>query len=315
MSAKFQYPNDLVFDENGNLFIADTFNSCIRRIAVADGTVSTFAGICGSAGNSNGFRTSATFGMASGLFYRQIDKSLYVTDESFHTVRRIDSSGTVTTIAGSGGPGDLDSIGTWAQFNTPTGILVLSDGTIYIADNRNHKIKKISPTNYEVTTFAGSSAGSYDANGRSAKFNNPCGIVLSSTGTLIVSDESGSLIREIDSAANVKTIAFNGVDGMSNGPALRSGILRPRYIDIDAATGTVFIPDPDNHNIRALYDKQNISQGAFWASDSWDCITGYCVETFAGNGWGGYLEPGYQLGVSNPQLYLRMFSQLILDRT
>jgi hypothetical protein len=144
----------LVLDSYGNLFIADTVNSTIRKLAIADNSVTTVAGQAGLTGNSDGANLLATFHYPSGIGI-DIEGNLYVADTDNNTLREI-SSGAVSTIAGlAGAPGSADGIGTGARFNFPTGLAVVSPPvlqqgvgtvgggppTIYVADTNNDTIR------------------------------------------------------------------------------------------------------------------------------------------------------------------------------
>lgn len=140
-NAKFRNPTDVAIDANGNLFVVDSSNDRIRKID-PNGNVTTFAGSRESFADGQG--TDAAFDTPSGI---TIDSSgnLYVTDTNNITIRRIDPNGNVITIAGARGEGvgDRDGLGTEALFDLAKGIAVDANGAIYVADPRNHKIRKI----------------------------------------------------------------------------------------------------------------------------------------------------------------------------
>lgn len=140
--AQFDYPSGIVADKHGNLFVADPGNHCIRKITSA-GVVSTIAG-SRVAGFADGNGSSAQFNSPGGL---TIDASgnILVADTENHCIRKITPSGRVTTIAGRPKFGYEDDLGTFARFSGPTGVAVDSKGIIYVADNRNNCIRKISP--------------------------------------------------------------------------------------------------------------------------------------------------------------------------
>ena len=146
LDAKFSYPNDLELDLDGNLYVADWGNGCIRKIS--SGVVTTFSGKCKS--NSvyvDGLAALARFINPSGLYFSKKEQNLYVTDTGAHTVRKITMvDGTVVTLAGIPGiKGFLD--GPVAKFSNPYGLVQDEDsGLIFVADHDNQKIRRINQT-------------------------------------------------------------------------------------------------------------------------------------------------------------------------
>jgi sugar lactone lactonase YvrE len=138
-AASFNTPSGIALDKHGNVYVADTGNHAIRKIA-ADGTVSTLAG-SGVAGFADGQGAQAQFNGPVGV---AVDENgiVYVADTYNDRIRRIAPDGSVTTLAGSGRPGFADGIGMAAQFDTPCGIAAGKDG-VYVADSRNDAVRKI----------------------------------------------------------------------------------------------------------------------------------------------------------------------------
>jgi len=140
-AAKFSYPQGVVLDSSGNLFVADTQNHAIRKVTPA-GVVTTYAGT-GIIGYADGSALSAQF-KSPGALTIATDGTIYVSDSGNNRIRKIATDGTVTTIAGSGVAGFADGNGTEAQFNNPNGIAIGSDGRLYVADTANHRIRVLS---------------------------------------------------------------------------------------------------------------------------------------------------------------------------
>ena len=139
--------------------------------------------------------------------------NIYVADTGNHRIRKITPSGVVTTIAGDGTAGFADANGTSAKFNNPAGVTVDSDSNIYVTDEGNNRIRKITPSGV-VTTIAGDgTAGFADANGTSAKFNSPHGIAVDSSKNLYVTDRGNHSVRKISTDSQVTTIAGDGTAG------------------------------------------------------------------------------------------------------
>ncbi len=146
-AAAFNTPSGIALDKQGNVYVADTGNHAIRKIA-ADGTVSTLAG-SGVAGFADGQGAQAQFNGPVGV---AVDDAgvVYVADTYNDRIRKIAPDGTVTTLAGNGRPGFLDGAGEGAQFDTPCGIAVGKDG-IYIADTSNDAVRRINADGSVVT--------------------------------------------------------------------------------------------------------------------------------------------------------------------
>ena len=176
-AAQFNYASGIAIDSTGNLYVADYSNHRIRKITPS-GVVSTFAG--SSQGYADGNGTAAQFNSPYGI---AIDSSgnLYVADYYGRRIRKISTAGVVSTFAGANGY--VDGAGTIARFSSPSGITQDYLGNLYVADRRNHKIRKITPDGV-VSSFAGSSQGYADGTGTAAQFNSPYGIAIDSAGNL-----------------------------------------------------------------------------------------------------------------------------------
>jgi len=191
-------PVGIAFDSLGNYYICDTANHCIKQIS-AGGVVTVLAGKSGSSGTADGTGEAALFSSPTGI---AIDTtgSLVVTDTGNSSIRKISSSGAVTTFAGSSGnSGTTDGIGTEARFTMPTGITVSTlSGDIFVADSANSTIRQISIAGV-VKTIAGvaRSTGDADGIGTAARFNNPTGIALDPAYNLLVADTFNNTIRSI----------------------------------------------------------------------------------------------------------------------
>lgn len=209
VSAEFNNPSGIAKDTAGNVYVADKYNNRIRKIST-DGMVSTFAG-SGAVGFADGTGTAAQFASPA---YVAIDAwgNIFVSDGSNHAIRKITPGGIVTTFAGSGVAGYANGTGTAAQFNFPQGIAVDKAGNIYVADNANHRIRKISP-DAVVTTFAGSGvSGTADGNTTDAQFIQPRAVAPDASGNVYVSDFYAPL-RKISASGMVSTIAAQGFHG------------------------------------------------------------------------------------------------------
>jgi sugar lactone lactonase YvrE len=252
-SAEFNFPKGIVPDGAGNLFVADTGNYLIRKIASND-AVSTFAGTYTINTGLDGTGTNATFAGPQGIAIDSHGNFFVVdTGDTTSTVREITPTGVVTTFAG-GSNGYKDGTGTAAEFNTLYGIAIDSQDNLYVTDTDNHVIRKITPAAV-VTTFAGIAGvfGSVDGSLGTNEFDEPSGITLDkNTGNIFVTDYRASVIREITPAGIASTIAgtpytYGYADG--TGAAIKfNGLMG---IAINSA-GTLAVADISNSKIRYI---------------------------------------------------------------
>lgn len=239
-AAQFSKPYGLAIDKDGNIYVADSANNRVRKIT-PQGVVTTVAG-SGTAGLVNAAGMGAQFNSPSGLV---LDSSgnLYVVDKMNHCIRKISPQGIVTTVAGSGIAGYIDSTGMAAQFNKPCGMAIDKDGNLYVTDVGNNNIRKITPQGV-VTTIAGTSVGGYaDGAGVTAQFNSPHFIVMSH-GRLFVADKGNSRIRQITTNHGVVTTFAGAVSGYADAVAASAQFSTPTGIVSDG-NGTFYVADND----------------------------------------------------------------------
>lgn len=250
-AAQFSDPLGIAVDANGNVYVADGRNNRIRKITPS-GVVTTVAG-SGVQGCADGTGTAAQFSYPTGI---TVDSSgnLYVTDVlNCDGIRKITPAGVVTRLAG-GTRGYADGTGAAAQFNQPYGIAVDAAGNVYVADNNNNNVRKVTPSGV-VTTIAGSTSTTYgyaDGTGTSALFNFPCGIAVDSSGTLYVADSGNARIRKITSGGVVTTIAGSGTQGYADGVGTSAQFQFPANNLAVDATGNVYVSDQNNNRIRKI---------------------------------------------------------------
>jgi len=208
----------------------------------------------GTSGNADGQGTAAQFNMPCGI---AIDTAgnLYVADYSNHRIRKITPAGNVTTLAGST-QGFTDGQGTTARFYNPTDIAIDTAGNLYVTDQGNHRIRKITPSG-NVTTFAGNGTnGSVDGQGTAAQIGYPRGITIDTTGNLYVT--SNTRIRKITSAGNVTTLAGSGTEGFADGQGTAAQFKGCFGIVVDA-TGNLYVVDSYNYRIRKITPTGNVT--------------------------------------------------------
>ena len=247
-AASFALPNGIAIDASGNLYVADSGNNEIRKIDTG-GNVTTLAG-SGTSGAGNGQGTAASFKFPTAVA-TDASGNVYVADTFNNEIRKIDASGNVTTLAGSGTQGSANGLGTAASFNKPRGVTVDASGIVYVADSSNNLIRRID-TSGNVTTLAGAGAqGAANGQGTAASFNTPFGLTVDASGNIYVADTSSNLIRKIDASGNVTTLAGSGVQGSANGQATAASFYRPASLAVNAS-GTVYVADTPNNLIRKI---------------------------------------------------------------
>lgn len=253
-AARFYHLSGIAADSAGNLYVTDTDNHTIRKIAVSTGAVSTLAGLAGSPGSADGTGTAARFNSPSGV---AIDGSgnAYVADTLNHTLRKVTSLGVVTTVAGSSGaPGSADGIGSAARFKGPQGLTIDGGGNLYVADTNNHTIRKVVPSTGAVTTVAGlaGSPGGADGSGTLARFDYPAGIAITGAGYLFVADTENHTVRQILPSGLVSTVAgWPGANGKADGTGNAARLDSPSGVAVDLS-GNLYVVDTDNYTIRKV---------------------------------------------------------------
>ena len=260
VAAGFNTPKGIAADSTGNVYVADTFNHMIRKITPT-GVVTTLAGSVASSGSSDGIGAAASFyqpGAIAATVSGGGKVTLYVADTYNHTIRKITSTGDVTTLAGLAGfPGDTNDTGAAARFYHPAGIATDSAGNIYVADTFNYTIRKITPSGV-VTTLAGlaGTTGYIDATGVAARFYNPVGLATDGFGNVYVGDFYNQTIRKITPTGDVTTLAgWPTVFGSADGTGAIARFNSPRGVatatDI-AGNITVYVADTFNQTIRRI---------------------------------------------------------------
>jgi sugar lactone lactonase YvrE len=253
--AELNAPTGVTVDGLGNIYIADFLNVRIRKIAT-NGIITTIAGN-GTQGFSgdNGLATSAQIDLPAGI---AVDTAgnVYFCDQSSR-VRKISTTGIITTIAGTGVAGYSGDAGmaTSAQLNNPSDIEVDVLGNIFIADKLNHRIRKINSSGI-ISTIAGTGTAGYSGdNGQatSATLNLPYNVKVSASGTIYINDKFNSRIRKINSNGIITTIAGNGTQSFSGdgGQATLAEINFPNGIAVDTS-GNIYISDTQNYRIRKI---------------------------------------------------------------
>lgn len=254
IGAGLSAPSGVAVDSAGNIYIADTYNCRIRK--VSKGVITTVAGsACGFAGDS-GPATSARLNYPFGV---AVDSTgnIYIADTFNNRIRKVSTTGIITTIAGNGtfAFGGDGGPATSAQLGEPNDVTVDSAGNLYIVDTFNNRIRKVSVSG-TITTVAGNgTAGISGDNGpaTSAQLDYPSAAALDSAGNIYIADYQSSLIRKISGNGTITTVAGNTKYGFSgdSAPATNAQFDPVVGINLDSA-GNVYITDAENCRIRRV---------------------------------------------------------------
>jgi sugar lactone lactonase YvrE len=251
-AARFSDPVGLAIDAAGNVLLADSGNHCIRRITPA-GVVTTIAGTAGVPGSVDGTAAVARFDTPSAVAVGA-DGTVFISDTGNHTVRRLDRTGRVSTLAGkAGSAGATNGAASTARFNAPLGLAVSATGSVFVADSGNHLIRRINADG-TVSTLAGvaESWGDEDGPAATARFNGPVGLVLDPSGALLVADALNHTVRRIAADGVVSTLVGSSSDaGFVDGPAREARLGTPAELALDAR-GNLYVADALYHTIRRL---------------------------------------------------------------
>ena len=252
-AAWFCSPTGVTVDSAGNVFVADRDNHTIRKVTAA-GVVTTLAGLPGASGSGDGTGQLGDFYSPSGV---AVDTAgnVFVADRDNHLVRKMTSEALVTTLAGlpEHAPGTADGSANEARFHWPHGVAVDSTGNVFVADEYNHTIRKVTAEG-RVTTFAGraGSEGHTDGEGAAARFISPYGLAVDSVGNVYVADRFDLTIRKITPTGLVTTLAGRAGDiGWDDGVGTRARFYLPTGVAVDSA-GNVYVADSWNQTIRKV---------------------------------------------------------------
>ena len=246
--APLDNPVGVATDAVGNVYVADSGNQRVRRIDLA-GSIATFAGT-GEAGYSGdgGMAAEARLDGPSGVAV-DATGNVYVADYLGERVRRIDSAGMITTVAGTGEAGDSGDGGSAveAMLDGPFGVAVDAAGNLYVADLSNHRIRRIDSAG-NIATVAGTGIAGYGGDGGAAS-----GVAADATGNLYVADTGNHRVRRIDPEGTITTFAGTGTAGYSgeSHSATSSRLDGPAGVATDAA-GNVYVLDRGNRRVRVV---------------------------------------------------------------
>lgn len=243
-SAMLNGPQGVAVDASGNLYIADTDNEVVRKVS-ANGTITTIAG--GGSSLSDGVPAADAELESPWNVALDAAGNLYIVDLGDNRVRKLDTSGTITTVAGSLNPAGLGNGGpaTNASLNMPTAIAFDSGGNMYIADSGNNAIRKVSTAGTISTAVGGTFFG--------LGLFSPSGVAVDPSGNLFISDTGNQRVLELPAGKNVVLIAGNGSENYSGdgGPATEASLDMPEGLAIGLAGG-IYLADTGNGRVRLL---------------------------------------------------------------
>jgi hypothetical protein len=255
-NASLSYPDGVASDGSGNLFIADSGNNVIRKVD-PNGTITTTAGNS-SAGYSGdgGPATNASLSYPEGV---ALDSSgnLLIADSGNNVIRKVDTNGIITTVAGNGSAGYSGdgSPATNASLSGPYSVALGTLGRLFISDAGNQRIREVD-TNGIITTVAGNGSADYSGDGglaANASLYYPADVASDVYGDLFIADEQNNIIRKVDTNGIITTVAGNGIAGYSGdgGAATNTSLGGPYGVALDIC-GNLFIADTFNDRVREV---------------------------------------------------------------
>lgn len=258
-AARFNLPGDVAIDGAGTVYVADTYNHRIRKIA-PNGDVTTLAG-SGSQGFLDATGTAAQFAHPHSVVVDAAG-NVYVTDTGNARIRKVSPAGVVTTFAGSSS-GYVDGTGVGAQFDSPKGLTIDASGTLYVADERNSRIRKTTPAGV-VTTLAGSGVeGFADGPSATAQFDWPTDVAVDNSGSVLVIDGENSRVRKVSPTGTVTTLAGSGVTGYLDGPAATAQFSEMVGIAADSY-GNAYVTEHTTQRVRLISQAGVVSTISSW---------------------------------------------------
>jgi sugar lactone lactonase YvrE len=256
-SALLDTPSGVAVDAAGNLYIADTHNNRIRK--VASGIITTIVGT-GVAGFSDdsGAATSATLNLPTAIAV-DATGNLYIADTNNHRIRKV-SGTTITTVAGDGEQLYLNDgvLATQTGLDSPGGIAVDALGNLYIGDTHNQRIRKVTQSSGLISTLAGNGTKSFSGDGGeagSATLATPRGVSTAADGSIYLADSDNQRIRNISASGTITTTAGDGEQGFlgDTGPASQAVLDTPHAVAA-FSSGVVAVADTNNQRVRMIFD-------------------------------------------------------------
>jgi trimeric autotransporter adhesin len=279
--AELAHPSGIAADASGNVYISDAQNWRVRKVNTS-GIISTYAGInyAGYSGDG-GPASAAELSFPYGLVFDG-SGNLYIADNANNRIRKVNSAGIITTIAGNGTYGYSGDGGpaTLAELKLPAGLALDGSGNLYIADAAGSHIRKVN-TNGIISTIAGGGTTGLGDGGpaTAAQLRGPDGVAVDGYGNVYIADYNNNRIRMVNTSGIISTIAGNGagapMDGYyygDGGPAIAAELFEPTDVKVNGS-GVLYIADASNARIRVVN-------------------TSGIISTYVGNGRAGDLSNG-----------------------
>ena len=255
-AASLNSPLGVAVDSAGNIYFAEYYSNRIRKVDT-EGIITYVAGK-----GSGGYSGDGGQAIEASL-YAPMDVaadnagSIYIADSANHRIRKVDTDGIITTIAGNGSPSYSGDGGkaTEASLSSPEGVAVDSAGNIYFTEHFGHRIRKID-TDGIITTVAGNGSGGYSGDGgkaTEASLNYPIGVMVDNVGNIYIADPGNNRIRKVDTDGIITTVAGNGIRSYSSdgGKATEASLNYPKGVVVDSV-GNIYVSDYGNHRIRKV---------------------------------------------------------------
>ena len=256
-------PSGLFIASGDTVYIADTGNHRIRRIHPIGGiTTVAGSGTAGFSGDSNPAIAAQLHSPAS--VCADSSGNLYIADTGNHRIRKVDPTGIITTVAGSGTAGFSgdSNPATAAKLHSPTSVFIGRNGNLFIADRDNHRIRKVDPAGI-ITTVAGNGIAGFsgdDNPAASARLHSPAAVFADSSGSLFIADRDNHRIRKVDPTGIITTVAGSGQRGFfgDNLSATAATLAFPAAVWVDTA-GSIFFADRFNQRVRKVHPDSTIT--------------------------------------------------------
>ena len=267
--ARFRNPKAVWVDSSNNIFIADTKNNRIRKVDGATGIIRTIAGKGGqnatvsAPSGADALASSNVAGDGGKAIEAQLANpegvvgdaagNIYIADTNFNRIRKVDTHGTISTVAGRGTSGSTDATNAnEAELNAPRGLALNSRGNLYIADSGNNRVRELIVATNVLRTFAGAGSAGDDKQAQIAALNFPSGIAFGASGDLLIADQNNSKIRMVDAKTHlIRSLTGSTGAVVAGGPAASAGLSNPSGVALDSQ-GNIYVADTANQRIRKI---------------------------------------------------------------
>ncbi len=261
ISAAVGQPYGAAIDNAGNFYFVDNIHNVVRRINTS-GIITKVAGSGTGYSGDGGIATVAA--MQPTDVAVDASGNLYIADGANYRIRKVNTAGIITTIAGNGSLGNTGDGGpaTAAKIGFTYGVAVDVFGNVYLSDYTNNVVRKVN-TSGIISTVAGSGTAGYSGDGgpaaNIAKLFKPRGIALDASGNMYIADDSNYVVRKVNASGVISTFAGNSnpVFSGDGGPATSAGFVHPGYIAI-SNSGDIYITDLGDYRVRRVNPIGNI---------------------------------------------------------